>query len=91
MFVLLVLMLKSQFSLLKAGATYAHSQAQGNQRFRPPSCLTSRGAGIENSAKKWFSAHCALMPLMLLVFSLAYRYTVKNAIFKMSETNSLFE
>ena len=64
-FVLLVLIRMSHVSLTRTGATNAHSQAQGNQPFRPPSCLTyaSRGAGIEKSAKKWFSAHASVVCL----------------------------
>ena len=52
----------SPFSPVRTGTTQA--QAQDSQPFRPPSCLTLRGAGIENSVKKWFSAHASVLVLM---------------------------
>ena len=37
------------------------AQAQGSQPFHLPSCLTLRGAGINNSIKKWFSARASAL------------------------------
>ena len=47
------------------------ARAQGSQPYRPPSCLISRGADVENSVKKWFSARASVLMLM---FSLAFLY-----------------
>ena len=48
--------------LMIKGATQA--QAQGRHPFCLPSCLTSRGDGIESSVKKWFSVHASVLMLM---------------------------
>ena len=61
---MLMLMLMSQFSLKRKGATLVQAQAQGSQPYRPPSCLTSREAGIENSVKKWSSARASVLVLI---------------------------
>ena len=49
------------FTLENGGDTRA---SQSSQLFRPPSCLTSRGANIENSVKEWFSARASVLMLM---------------------------
>ena len=59
-FVVPMLVLMSQFSLMRKGATLAQAQAKGSQPYRPPSCLTSREAGMENSVKKWSSARVSV-------------------------------
>ena len=76
----------SPFSTVRTGTT----QAQGSQPFRPPSCLTLRGAGIENSVKKWFSARASVLMLMWLVFSLAYHYAYAYILVKTSLKADIF-
>ena len=49
---------------MRKGATLAQAQAQGTQPYRPPSFLTSREAGIENSVKKWSSKRASVLVLI---------------------------
>ena len=41
-----------------------HKHKAVSHPFRPPSCLTYRGAGIENSVLKWFFARASVLMLM---------------------------
>ena len=51
----------SPFSPVRTGRAKVQAQLQGSEQFRPPYCLTLRGAGIENSVKKRFSVHASIL------------------------------